>query len=246
MQASSEELLRSRGVAELRALVASLESDCARKQTDLRTMVGSKYLDFIESADAIADMFQHANQLTTIIGRLPAMGDDLVDKIYDVIQRTTSASIGNSNDSSDSNLNRDSKLNMMDQIPEDEMKRIAERAVRKIVVRPAEVWTHLEACDVFQAARTVYMSKILLFLADQQQANSANAPKLVYLNEVQPEIKKLSSKLVKSLKSFNDWKFTSFLSQVRMYSKFMKRCLEPHLTCAFYPMFFRLSLAIAT
>lgn len=56
MTSLADDLLRSRTIPELRELVNSLEKDSGSKKTELQHMVGSKYHDFIQSADKIASM----------------------------------------------------------------------------------------------------------------------------------------------------------------------------------------------
>lgn len=56
MTSLADDLLRSRTIPELRELVYSLEKDSGAKKTELQHMVGSKYHDFIQSADKITSM----------------------------------------------------------------------------------------------------------------------------------------------------------------------------------------------
>jgi hypothetical protein len=51
-----EDLLKNHSISELRELVISLEHDAISKQKELQQMVGSKYIDFIQSADLISLM----------------------------------------------------------------------------------------------------------------------------------------------------------------------------------------------
>ena len=56
MFTSADDLLKTRTIPDLRKLVYSLSADADGKQSELRSMVGSKYHDFIQSADAISKM----------------------------------------------------------------------------------------------------------------------------------------------------------------------------------------------
>lgn len=85
---SADELLRAKPISELRTLVLTLEKECASKQTELRQMVGSKYLDFIESADSISTMHKNADLLSQRVQTFGARGIDLISKIRDVMART--------------------------------------------------------------------------------------------------------------------------------------------------------------
>ena len=63
MTTLADDLLRSRTIPELRDLVNSLEKDSKAKKTELQHMVGSKYHDFIQSADKIALMKEKSTAL---------------------------------------------------------------------------------------------------------------------------------------------------------------------------------------
>ena len=63
MTTLADDLLRSRTIPELRDLVNSLEKDSKSKKTELQHMVGSKYHDFIQSADKIALMKEKSTAL---------------------------------------------------------------------------------------------------------------------------------------------------------------------------------------
>lgn len=56
MLATAEELLRQKTVPELRQLILTIDKDASLKTSELQQMVGSKYQDFIRSADTIAEM----------------------------------------------------------------------------------------------------------------------------------------------------------------------------------------------
>jgi hypothetical protein len=79
MLTSADELLKTRTIPELRRLVYSLSSDADGKQTELRSMVGSKYHDFIQSADAISDMKARAHAIAERLERTGSASDG--DKI---------------------------------------------------------------------------------------------------------------------------------------------------------------------
>jgi hypothetical protein len=59
----AEELLKSRSINELKSLVQQLKDDGEAKQTELQGMVGSQYLEFIQSADKILDMTSRSSSI---------------------------------------------------------------------------------------------------------------------------------------------------------------------------------------
>ena len=95
---SADELLKTRTIPELRDLVYSLENDGNSKITELQVMVGSKYHDFIQSADAIAAMQQKSEFLESNLCRFLQLSEEIVLKTKDLLSRTVDSQ------SSDSHL----------------------------------------------------------------------------------------------------------------------------------------------
>jgi hypothetical protein len=89
--ASAEELLKTRTIPELRDLVYSLENDGNSKITELQVMVGSKYHDFIQSADAIAAMQQKSEFLESNLCRFLQLSEEIVLKTKDLLSRTVNS-----------------------------------------------------------------------------------------------------------------------------------------------------------
>ena len=83
-----DELLRQHSIPELREIVVSLERDALSKKTELQHMVGSKYHDFIQSADLIADMHQKIEEMESKLGEFWKSSQSLVAKTYDLLSRT--------------------------------------------------------------------------------------------------------------------------------------------------------------
>src|SRR5437868_4833843 len=63
MTSLAEDLLKTRTIPELRDRVNQLDKESNAKKTELQLMVGSKYHDFIQSADMINEM---RGQVTTV------------------------------------------------------------------------------------------------------------------------------------------------------------------------------------
>ena len=85
---SAEELLKTRTIPELRELVYSLENDGNSKITELQVMVGSKYHDFIQSADAIAAMQKKSEFLEVNLCGFLKLSQDVVSRTTDLLSRT--------------------------------------------------------------------------------------------------------------------------------------------------------------
>ena len=69
MEESAEELLKSRGITDLRDMIGDLNEKAFQTKEELQLMVGSKYHDFIQSADAISfmkDSAENVGKSTTV------------------------------------------------------------------------------------------------------------------------------------------------------------------------------------
>lgn len=88
MTSLAEDLLKTRTIPELRDRVNQLEKESNAKKTELQLMVGSKYHDFIQSADMINEM---RGQVTTVeqqIERLWKCNQDLVLRGHNLLSLT--------------------------------------------------------------------------------------------------------------------------------------------------------------
>ena len=98
------DLLGTHSIPELRQLVGDIEKDAVNKKNDLQLMVGSKYHDFISSADRISEMKSETeyieNQLISVI--------QANQSVVTSCQHLLSLTLGESNADSES---KDSKFN---------------------------------------------------------------------------------------------------------------------------------------
>lgn len=85
MTSLADDLLRSRTIPELRDLVNSLERDSLAKRTELQHMVGSKYHDFIQSADKISLMKDKSAALEKQINSFWAANEKLVEQSKKIV-----------------------------------------------------------------------------------------------------------------------------------------------------------------
>jgi len=86
---SADELLKSRSIPELRQLVKTLETDAVSKVSELQHMVGSKYHDFIQSADAIATMQQKSEQFEGNLGQIIQLAQDVTVRTNELLSKMT-------------------------------------------------------------------------------------------------------------------------------------------------------------
>lgn len=130
---SSDELLRSKSIQELRLLARQLEVSVENQQNELRELVGSKYYDFIQSADAISDMYVKAKETELGLSKFLPQTQDVIIKTQSLLQHSTQSVITN-----------DSKT------------------ARNITdINCDLVWNALEQCNVYEAAKLVYITRLL-------------------------------------------------------------------------------------
>lgn len=132
MSLSAEELLKTKSVPELRDLVISLEKDAKLKQVELQQLVGSKYHDFVESADTIKKMFVVSSEVEECV---PNIWDKKIRPLIDqVAELNTKYNSSFTNSKSDENL---SSLGDFKAFP----------------FNSTAVWCNLESKNVFQATK---------------------------------------------------------------------------------------------
>lgn len=67
MSALAEDLLKTRSISELRSLIQQMHKEAEDKKADLRSMVGSQYQEFIQSADKISEMRHQSKALVQVL-----------------------------------------------------------------------------------------------------------------------------------------------------------------------------------
>lgn len=87
--ASAEELLKTRSIPDLRELVQTLETDAVSKVSELQSMVGSKYHDFIQSADAIAAMQQKSEYLEGNLKKFLVLSQEVSGNTHELLEHTS-------------------------------------------------------------------------------------------------------------------------------------------------------------
>jgi len=144
---SAEDLLRTRSIKSLRALVSSLEASANAKQSELQLTVGSKYHEFIQSADCIAHMQNKADQLDQLIKHFSAASKVVLSQAQAV-----GLFIGGQNMIGESTSS--------DLMVGDEYKRIEhKRKINSLELSPKCLWHLLDRCNVFVAAQLIVMAE---------------------------------------------------------------------------------------
>lgn len=77
----ADDLLKSRSIQELRELVHTIQLDANSKKSELQSMVGSQYHEFIQSADRIATMEQQACQMMSMLSNLEANAQEAIKSV---------------------------------------------------------------------------------------------------------------------------------------------------------------------
>ena len=140
------DLLQRHSINELRGLVQSLQKDCGSKKSELQLMVGSKYHDFIESADAITNMHKAADTVSHSIQPLSSLGKEVIQQCQALLD---------------------------DKVPQSVVKSIAQRRYHKVDLTAGNVWECLNCCEVFEAAELLVTAGILRSMFSSDNAMSS-------------------------------------------------------------------------
>lgn len=150
MTSLAEDLLKTRTIPELRERVNQLEKESNAKKTELQLMVGSKYHDFIQSADMINEM---RGQVTTVEQQIELLwkcNQDLVQKGHNLLNLTVPQT------------NRKRKTVEVSTL----LSGMVSDFPNSIVIisqdlTPASVWNSLNECNVFASAQSILTAAML-------------------------------------------------------------------------------------
>jgi len=150
---SSDELLKTRTIPELRALVASFSNDAESKKLELQHMVGSKYHDFIQSADLISTMRDKVALMESKLEAFSACSQDLVTKTQDLLVCTGQGK---------------------QQQQQQQQQQAVVATMSFASISSSAVWNYLEECHVYEAAKIVVLAR-LVTITSNGSSNSSNA-----------------------------------------------------------------------
>lgn len=144
---TGEEHLRTQSIPNLRNLICSLENEAIGKQSELQILVGSYYHDFIQSADAIANMASKSRQMDEKISKLWTHSQNLIGKTQDLLNC--------------SEINRENPSKVIVGNP------LQNSSIypKRLVLNSAEVWSYLQNCDVYNASKIIHLSELLKYLS---------------------------------------------------------------------------------
>lgn len=180
---SAEELLRTRSIRSLRELVASLDASASAKQAELQLTVGSKYHDFIQSADAITDMHTKAANLDENLRQFYSCSQQ-------VLAQAKAIGLGSNQGTENVNNGNQNANHSMHTVANSE-KRSMDKAIAYDLTSKT-VWKLLDKCDIFEAAHIIYLAEIVLHLHSQiktafDESFVKNCRSCVVLREVSPQ-----------------------------------------------------------
>ena len=152
----ADDLLKQHTIPELRELVNTLENDSKSKQTELQHMVGSKYHDFIQSADLIAEMQQQVEEMEKKLSSFWKYSKELIACSDDLLERALKPD--------EQSVQRKSKpLHIQGKAPRTFSLQYDMRYERLCLsVESSSVWSCLEECDIYGAATIISQAKIIL------------------------------------------------------------------------------------
>jgi hypothetical protein len=200
MTTLADDLLRSRTIPELRELVNSLERDSGAKRTELQHMVGSKYHDFIQSADKISSMKDKSvaleQQITSFYAaneKLLAQASTILDFSQPDLQRQKPQQSNHA--TAGAHLERHTVANIL---------LIIFYFAFAAELTCAAVWDDLNNCDVFGATKALLMSSLLAH--DPNESKSSGSALRTHFGEQSGQVlrdagNRLPPKVLREMKS---------------------------------------------
>ena len=152
MESSAEILLQSHGIKDLRDIVDDLSAKAKSKKEELQLMVGSKYHDFIQSADAIAVMKDHAEDVGKKLEKFATMNASLITKTKSLLESDCESGAAT-----------------------DTTTGLSTAAEEFMEMDSSDVWACLDECDVYTAAKIVLLADII------RSPPSSSSPLVEYL-----------------------------------------------------------------
>lgn len=89
MSSLAEDLLKSRTIPELKNLVITLKNEYNNKKSELQAMVGSKYHDFIQSADKISCMKDVSVVFDDKINSFSKLINEIIHTVHGLLEHST-------------------------------------------------------------------------------------------------------------------------------------------------------------
>lgn len=87
MTTLADDLLKTRPISDLRVLIKQLNQDAEDKKTELRSMVGSQYHQFIQSADKISEMHTQSQLLLTSLDTFWERNQEFVNHMQEFLHK---------------------------------------------------------------------------------------------------------------------------------------------------------------
>ena len=189
---SAEEFLRSKDVLDLRRLVLELDGQASSKKAELQTMVGSKYHDFIQSADSIKNMQVKAEEMNAKLGTFLQSSQTLVSRTEELLLQTKQSDKILTSISTSTNTKHDA------QILND----------RNMKLNTSVLWLYLENCILSKASLLVGLVEVIL-----ASRRSIKVPgKSTFASLISPNLLSVVSGLPLSHKLVSQYRSVFFLS----------------------------------
>jgi hypothetical protein len=175
---SANEHLRSKSIVDLRLLVDNLNKDATSKKEELQLMVGSKYHDFIQSADAINNMRDGTASMAAKLQDFKDGSKSLIQSVKQLLSRIVLEQEQQEKEEQEHQRQNISSKRMM--IPDFSSSTINDKDMKEEMIKVEKkkeedqvmtinfhninnemVWYALNYCDIFNAAQLIVVSKIL-------------------------------------------------------------------------------------
>ena len=163
----ADELLKTKTIKELRILVETLNNDSLSKQTELQVMVGSKYHDFIQSANEITEMKKRSEIIQLKLSKFDKLCYELINNTNYMLQAKDimNNSYNNNQNSFETQIN----IQINTQIQSNTQTNIQTSVQTHVqtqelllLFNSEKIWYYLNECNIFNASLIIITAKILL------------------------------------------------------------------------------------
>lgn len=168
MTSLADDLLKNKPIADLRVLIKQLNKDAEDKKTELRSMVGSQYHQFIQSADKITEMHDQSKILLTSLDQFWERNQDFVSQMQTFLHKDEQKTI--------SAQNQDKiKVGKQGKVSIGGTSRIYLLKFRHsnlhvcVDITASHLWKDIGDCDVYTAAMRVIIASSIV--ANHGQGN---------------------------------------------------------------------------
>ncbi len=187
---TADDFLRTSPVTELRRVVIDLDKEASSKKTELQLMVGSKYLDFIQSAESIRNMQQSVDDIQNKLGAILHSSQNLAssnlnsllsshpkltttpksdNRLNPFVRSNSSVALDVFNNANVSECMKTGRISAKKNIESPICSEF--KSTKLLNIDSFTVWSNLEKCDISNASKIIVIAALLLSNENEKQTS---------------------------------------------------------------------------